>query len=121
MSPNAAWQTTLIETDVAPAGGSSAAIAASIDANEIKTYRFTVGPEDPENIQLMVARGSEGTDVDLSWSGAFPAFAVMRSQSPAPGGSMDLTPPEGTDGFSWIDPGVLQDDNTYYYLIDILP
>ena len=51
LAPTAAWETTLIETDVAPAAVSSGQITASIGANQMKTYRvlptpLTDGPGD---------------------------------------------------------------------------
>jgi alpha-mannosidase len=43
-APTAAFETSLIETDVGPAALAAGVIGASIGANEIKTYRFLPGP-----------------------------------------------------------------------------
>src|SRR5262249_22022520 len=43
-NPNQARELTLIETDAADAGLNAGVITDSIDANEIKAYRFDVGP-----------------------------------------------------------------------------
>ncbi len=44
LAPTAAWETTLIETDVAPLSVSSGQISASIGANQLKTIRFLPTP-----------------------------------------------------------------------------
>src|SRR5262249_31918810 len=44
LAPTAAWETTLIETDVAPLGVSSGQITTSIGANQMKTVRFVPTP-----------------------------------------------------------------------------
>jgi alpha-mannosidase len=44
LAPTAAWETTLIETDVAPLAVSSGQITASIGANQLKTIRFLPTP-----------------------------------------------------------------------------
>lgn len=67
LAPTAAWETTLIETDVASVPVASGQISATIGANQMKTYRFlptplTDGPGD--NCPGMPNPGQEDGDGD---------------------------------------------------------
>jgi alpha-mannosidase len=66
-SPPAAYQASLIETDVAPAPVSNGIVSASIGANEIKAYRFvsTCQPEMPgDNCPCVPNPGQQDGDGD---------------------------------------------------------
>jgi alpha-mannosidase len=63
-APTAAWETSLIETDVASASLSSGAVNASIGANEIKTYRFLPTPLTPDNCPGVPNPGQQDADGD---------------------------------------------------------
>jgi hypothetical protein len=67
LAPSAAWETTLIETDVAPLTVAAGQIDVSIGANALKTVRFlptplTDGPGD--NCPVMPNPGQEDGDAD---------------------------------------------------------
>jgi alpha-mannosidase len=112
-----AWHTSLVETDIAPAGIGSGTIRASIDANEIKTYRF-IGPS--ELLDLQIERA--GADVVLSWASGSPPYAVRRRDGADPNGPWtEITPPGGiTDSF-WTDVDAAVDGADYLYRVFRLP
>jgi alpha-mannosidase len=122
MSAKTAWETSLIETDERPAQGFNGVISASAAANEIQTYRFAVGAPAREDVTLMIGKDPSKVDIELTWEGGFGPFTVRRSNSPAPGpGWADLTTPEGTASYSWVDPGALQNPIQHFYLIENAP
>ena len=47
MSIDSAWHITLVESDIAPAAVINDAISASIESNEIRTYRFDYSSPPP--------------------------------------------------------------------------
>jgi alpha-mannosidase len=112
-----AWHTSLVETDVAPVGIGSGAVQASIDANEIKTYRFA-SPSNLLDVQIERA----GEDLVLSWAGGSPPYAVRRTDAADPNGPwIEITPPGGVTDPLWTDPDAATDGTNHYYRVFRLP
>jgi hypothetical protein len=71
---------------------------------------------------LTLGKEPLSSDVELSWEGGFGPFSVRRSDSPEPAATwVDLTPPEGTNGFSWVDSDAVLNGRDHYYLIQNQP
>jgi alpha-mannosidase len=110
-----AWETSLVETDQAPAALAGGALSASIGAGEIQTWRISVA----RRLTVTVEADPTTSGVRLQWLDGEPPFVVRRSTLPQPGaGWIDLTPPGGTAAMEWNDAGALTDGQNYFYRIE---